>query len=132
MSFTIYPKEGEPFCLEFAKFEFDGTNFAFYGSRTSGARPSEHAFMSVAHVAAIVSSRIVSGRYGDERRYRVYLKGRPQTIEVVAHEFDLTGEAVIFYWLSVGSNNLEREVVGNFYLAKSEVLAIFPVDGLGY
>jgi hypothetical protein len=132
MSFIVYPKEGEPFCLEFAKFEFNGTNFVFYESRTPGARPSEHAYMSVAHVAAIVPSRTVSGRYGDERRYRVYLKGRTQTIEVVAHEFDLTGEMIVFYWLSVGSNNLERDVVENIYLAKSEVLAIFPVDGLSY
>mgnify|MGYP003290078389 CR=1 FL=1 len=96
MSFTVYPKEGEPFCLEFAKFEFDGTKFAFYGSRSSGARPSERAYMSVVHVAAIVPTRTTSGRYDDEIRYRVHLKGRTQTIEVVAHEFELTGETVVF------------------------------------
>jgi hypothetical protein len=32
----------------------------------------------------------------------------------------------------MGNNGLERDVVENIYLAKSEVLAIFPVDGLGY
>jgi hypothetical protein len=131
MSFTVYPKEGEPFCLEFAKFEFNRTNFVFYGSRTSGARPFDHAYMAVAHVAAIVPSRPVSGRYSDERRYRVYLKGRTRTIDVVAHEFDLTGETVSFYWLRVGNDGLERDLVENLYLAKPEVLAIFPVDGLG-
>ena len=132
MSFTIYPKEGELFCLEFAKFEFDGTNFAFYGSRTSGARPSEHAYVSVGDVAAIVPSQIAFGSYADETRYRVHLKRRTQTIEVVAHEFDLTGETVVFYWLPIRNNQPERVEVENFYLAKSEVLAIFPVDGLGY
>ena len=90
MSFTVYPKEGEPFGLEFAKFEFDGTNFAFYASRTPGARPSDQAYVSVAHVAAIIPNRLAHGRYGDEPRYRVYLKRRTQTIEVVTHEFDLT------------------------------------------
>jgi hypothetical protein len=131
MSFTVYPKEGEPFGLECAKFEFDGTNFAFYGSRTPGARPSDQAYVSVAHVAAIIPNRLAHGRYGDETRYRVYLKRRAQTIEVVAHEFDLTGETVIFYWLPVRNNELGRDLVENFYLVKSEVLAIFPVDGLG-
>lgn len=132
MSFIIYPKEGEPFCLEFARFEFNGTNFVFYRSRAPGAQSSEHAYLSVSHVAAIIPSRIMTGRYGDERRYRIHLKGRAQTIEVVAHEFDLTGETVVFYWLPVGHDRLERDIVGNFYLAKSEVLAIFPFDGLGY
>ena len=74
MSFIIYPKEGEPFCLEFAKFEFDGQSVAFYGSRTSGARPSEHAYITVANVSAIVPSRITSGRYDDQTRYRIHLK----------------------------------------------------------
>lgn len=131
MSFTIYPKEGEPFCLEFVKFEFDGTNFAFYGSRTPGARPSDRAYVSVAQVAAIIPNRITQGRYVDETRFRVYLKGRTQTIEVVAHEFDSSGETVVFYWLPVRNNQLGRDLVENFYLLKSEVVAIFPVDGLG-
>lgn len=95
-------------------------------------RPSEHAYISVDNVSAIVPSRTASGRYGDETRYRVYLKGRTQTIEVVAHEFDLTGEMVVFYWLRVGNDGLEWDLVANFYLVKSEVVAIFPVDGLGY
>ena len=74
----------------------------------------------------------MSGRYGDETRYRIHLKGRTQTIEVVAHEFDVTGETVVFYWLRVGNDGLERDLVENFYLAKSELLTIYPVDGLGY
>ena len=132
MSFTIYPKEGEPFCLEFVKFAYDGTNFAFYASRTSGARPSDRVYVSASHLAAITSNRIVQGRHGDEIRYRIYLKGRIQTIEVAAHEFDASGEHIMFYWLPVRNNALERDLVENFYLAKSEVVAIFPVNGLGY
>ena len=132
MTFMIYPKEGEPFCVEFAKFEFDGTNFAFYASRTSGTPSSEHAYISVANVSAIVPSQTKSGGYDDQTRYRIHLKGSTHTIEVVAHGFDMTGETVSFYWLRMGNNGVERDVVKNIYLAKSEVLAIFPVDGLGY
>src|SRR5687767_5325547 len=129
MSFTIYPKEGDPLCLEFVKFDFDGTNFAFYGSRTPGARPSDRIYISVANVAAITPNRIAQGRYTDETRYRVSLKGRTQTIDVIAHEFDSSGETIVFYWLRLRNNELERDLVENFYLIKSEVVAIFPVDG---
>lgn len=134
-TFMIYPKKGEPFCLEFARFAIDGRKFSLYESRNTGAEPSQSAFLSFDHVAAIIPTELARGRFGDERRFRVYLKGRPQTIEVIAHEFEpldpSTQPKVVFYWQHVG-NEMRREELEDVYIASAEVVAILPAAGLGY
>jgi hypothetical protein len=131
----IYPKKGEPFCLGFARFGIDGRKFSLYDNRNAGAEPSKRAFLSVDHVAAIIPTELTRGRFGDERRFRVHLKGRPQTIEVIAHEFEpidpSTQQEVVFYWQHVGSE-MRREQLEDIYIAAAEVLAILPSAGLGY
>lgn len=124
--FRIYPKKGEPFLLDFAKFDFDEGCFTLYESPN---RPLNHSFLSADHVAAVVPREMESGRFRDEIRFRIYLKNRIDPIEIIAHEFDPKRERSInFYWLPLRHNEVQRKKLENIYIAWSEVVAILPSE----
>jgi hypothetical protein len=126
--FTIYPKKGEPFNLEFEKFDFDGKTFTLYESRV-GSDPAPFvrgSHLTVKHVAAIIPAT-AKNRIPGEQRFRVYLKNRTDLIEVHACYFEPEGQTnVVFYWEKVVHGNLKKTEIENIYIAWSEVVAIVP------
>jgi hypothetical protein len=59
------------------------------------------------------------------------LRGRTQTVEVVAHDFDLGGELVVFYFRPMRNNEIERDVSKRFMLPPQKLLPYFQSEDLG-
>lgn len=127
-TYKIYPKEGaKDFQLtECTSFEFDGQAFKFYDTY---GQESENVFASVDHIAAIIPEG--QGEIqGNGRIFLVYLRERKNPIKVKAAIFDRTDPTLSFYWLQHSGGGIEAVRLNNFYVALSEVVAVFPEEGL--
>src|SRR5205809_4683177 len=122
-TFTIYPKEGEPFDLEFEKFDFDGKTFTLFDAAptqfdSGPVRFVRGAFLRVDHVAAIIPV-IGKDTLRAEMRFRVYLKNRADPVEVDADYFDLDPESqskVIFYQALIVHSSQQKKEIENVYI----------------
>lgn len=126
-TFTVYPKEGEPFLLHCERFEFSEQLFVLHDS--SGEIPKDRAFLSVANVAAIIPEK--QQEHADPvslTNFRVRLLNRSEEILITASIFDSEHRPnILFYWQRPGSNFLAVNVLlGNVYVAASEVVSILP------
>ena len=128
-TFTIYPKKGEPFELEFENFNFDGKTFTLYEHR-DGSDPAPIARgsrLTVKHVAAIIPVTDKNRLLVPTKRFRVYLKNRTPHIEVEAEFFEPESQTnVVFYYQPMKHGSPQKEEVENVYVAWSEVVAIVP------
>jgi hypothetical protein len=115
--FNVYPKEGEKFSVEFQRFEMKENGFVLYDDRNE---PSKEGYLSFENVAAIIPDN-----QPEEQMvcFLVYLKGQPKPAEVFACHFE-TEPGISFKWQP------DAEDIAGIYIARSEVVAIMPSDGL--
>lgn len=118
MSFTVYPKEGEPFKLQIPRLVFSEEGLKVYNDRNA---ESDYGLLSMENIAAILPDNPVKAN--DPILFHVYLKRREKPLHVFAHTFKADEPpSVRFYWL--GSD----EEIRNTYVALSEVVAIAPAE----
>lgn len=130
--FKIYPKDGEPFTVEFERFEFSGKQFVFYDSAND---PSKEGFASFDKVAAIVPDPPIFPQTNQSYTlFCVYLQGHEDDngeICIAAHKIDYEQEpSLIFYWEKFDLDSFTPVQIPNVYIATKEVVAIFPSGGL--
>jgi hypothetical protein len=119
-SFRVYFKNGEILTFKFLRFEYDEEQFIIYDSKDSAA---SDAFLSFKPVAAIIPVEQQENEYW----YTVYLKSG-NSFEVSADRFIMGDKInVSFFWENTPQPDVE---VDNIYVARSEVVAIIPSEGL--
>jgi hypothetical protein len=123
-NFIVYPKQGQEFLLRAHKFELGDKAFILYHS---GEYPSDEVFLSFDDVAAIVPE---SPPFASEfEPFLVYLRKRDKPVSVYANAFDLKDPSrVKFYFRQFTEDEFVE--VPNVYVASSEVVALFPSEGL--
>jgi len=126
-NFTIYPKEGKEFTLRCERFEVVENSFIFHHS---GDQPSDEVFVSFHDVAAIVPERQPFANIEDLKPFEMYLRNRDAPILVYANAFDMKGTPTVKFFYRDFSNDPLVEIKGIYYVASSEVVAIFPSEGL--
>ncbi len=125
--FIIYPKKDEPFTVEFKRFELKENGFILYDDAD---KESKDGFLSVANVAAIIPEQ---QREKDMICFHVYLRNRPEPIEVFAHALDEVQEPSVsfkYQQKDIMDKVYNEWSVDNIYISPSEVVAICPSDGL--
>jgi len=129
-TFTVYPKKGDPFILHCERFQFTGQGFVLHGSE--GEAETNQAFLSVKNVAAIIPEQQHRAPESVSlKNFRIYLRNRKaddEPILISASAFDAENEPnVIFYCHRYGPvGQTEPQVVGDIYIAASEIVAIIP------
>ena len=122
--FLVYPKEGKEFSVLCERFELNGNKFVFYNS---GEQPSNEAFVSFDDVAAIVLEKPYFAEHFQP--FLVYLRNRDQPLSIYANSFDIeTKPSITFFYRQF--DNDESHEIKDTYVATSEVVAIFPSEGL--
>jgi hypothetical protein len=133
--FTIYPKKGESFDVTCERFETKSDCFILYNSFD---RESAEAFLSFNDVAAIVprdhSAKSASINYPDGPIcFLVYLRDKPTPVKIFAHAFKLEDQVRVGFFgqrKDITGNLIDEWPIADVYIAKSEVVAIVPEDGL--
>jgi len=125
--YNIYSKKGDMFALECYRFEYDESGFTLYDD---GNSQSKEGFLSFEHVAAILPEK--QSQVKNAVHFEIYLKGRKDPLEVMAHAFNLEQPPSVRFYVRdvfVGSDPNDVEIQG-IYIAISEIVAIIPADGL--
>ncbi len=125
-TFNVYPKRGEMFSLECSHFEFDENSFTLYDE---GRSISKEGFLSFDNVAAILPADTPNPERA-ELIFKVYLKNRPQPLEVTAYSFKTDQPPSVQFFRRVYYGDNPEVLIDYVYVALSEVVAIIPSDGL--
>jgi hypothetical protein len=116
--FKVYPKDGEnSFLVEMERFEMKGNSFVLYDERDES---SKEGYLSYENVAAIIPDHQLKEKMVC---FHVYLKGQSKPAEVYALYLE-TEPDISFKW------GLDSQAIIGIYVARSEVVAIMPSDGL--
>lgn len=132
-TFTFYPKDGGK---EFAITKCQGFSVDDSGNivvHNFEGKRSRFVSVSTDDIAAVVSDDDLTENLDEDRiLYSVVLKKRDQPLQVLAGDFTETDKQVIFRWIR-RKKDLGWDVTGpldNCYFAATEVVAIFPSNGL--
>lgn len=126
--FDVYPKEGTMFTVEMPRFEVRDGAFAL---ADEVGRVSTEGFLSFGLIAAIIPQ----GQRKDNNTipFNIFLKGIEKTARVNASTFDMSDGKIVKFMYQM--HDLTGDVVNEYpiegiYVAASEVVGIFPDDGL--
>jgi hypothetical protein len=134
-TFTIYPRDGEEFTIDNCEgFAVSATGQIIV--HNFERKESKFVFLATDAVAAIVPKRDTEEAEdldNDRILYSVYLKGRDKPVLVLAGVFAAFDPLHIsFHWIKRTKDPGYRLLgkLTDFYFARSEVVAVFPSNGL--
>jgi hypothetical protein len=125
-TFNVYPKKGEPFQIRCERFEVEDNSFILYND--AGKPSPDQSLLSFENIAAIIPEQTQAERM---IRFLVYLKRQKEPAEVFAQGFAAEPEITFLLYKTdtIGEILLNHPIQG-IYIAKEEVIAIVPADGL--
>ncbi len=134
-TFLVYPKKckGEPLKIEMYRFEFSKTEFVLYNELD---QPTKEGFIAFDKVTAIVREDLT--KWKDPREvpshqarlfFEVYVKDREEPITISAEAVDFTDTTSLTFYVRDWHTNERIPLIG-IYIARDDVIAVVPSDGL--
>jgi hypothetical protein len=131
--FRVYPKrEGKPFEIEIHRFEYQADGLVLYDTTN---RASNEGYLNLDNIAAVVPEPSLNAPTNRSYvTFNIHLKGyEDEPIAIAANELNYDDEfRLLFSWLlwDDEKDHLKPFPLKNLYIAKSEVIAVIPDDGL--
>src|ERR1051326_8050089 len=128
-TFTIFPKEGEPFEAQIYKIEVSKTT-GYFSLYDDAGKESYDGYLSSDDIAAIIPKP--QHEYQGDICFLVYLRNRSEPLKVYASTFRVSDPGLVFgrHKQDIMRRPYDEYTLEGIYIATSEVIAVIPADGL--